>query len=64
MRIVKKLIKLNTSKAIILPDDWLKSQSIHGEEVLNVVLDIQDDAISITVPKKDACSAKENKQST
>jgi hypothetical protein len=53
---------LNTSKAIILPDDWLKSQSIHGEEVLNVVLDIQDDAISITVPKvpkKDARSAKE-----
>jgi hypothetical protein len=55
---------LNTSKAIILPDDWLKSQSSQGDEVLNVVLDIQDDAITITVPKKDACSAKENKQST
>lgn len=52
MQITKKLIMLNKSKAIIIPQEWLEDQErLTGKPVKEVVMNING-IITISVAKK------------
>jgi hypothetical protein len=52
MKVEKKLIKLNTSRAIIIPNDWLDYQLKRGKQVESLSMDIQDETITISAESK------------
>jgi hypothetical protein len=52
MKMSKKLIKLGTSKAVILPNSWLDYQAKNGKSTDRVILDAQDDTVVITADEE------------